>query len=91
MRIRLASIVLTLLMGAFRTHSSRIPYHVVDIRPNFFMRIAGLAVSHLERAQSVGICGGVIVQAINHNVRMRGTSLDGAGINSNLVRYLWKV
>jgi hypothetical protein len=78
---RLASLALALFAGALRTHSGRVSYRCVDRRPNFFMWIADLAVSHLQRAQSVGICGGVIVQAL----------LDGAGVNSNFARYLWKV
>jgi hypothetical protein len=87
----LASLALALFAGAFRTHSSRFPYRGVDSRPYFFVRIVNFAVFYLHGAQSVSVRGGVIVQAINHNMRMRGASLDGAAVNSKFARYLSKV
>jgi hypothetical protein len=55
------------------------------------MRIVNFTVAYLHCSQSLSACGGVIVQRINRYVRMRGTSLDGAGVNSNFAHYLWKV
>jgi hypothetical protein len=78
-------------MGAFRTQSSRVSYRNIDRGPNFFVRIVNFTVAYLHRSQSVSARGGVIVQRINRYVRMRGASLDGAGVNSNFARYLWKV